>query len=90
MKTTLDLPADLLRAVKIRAAQENRRLKDLVADLLQRGLAEDSRAEGGPRRVKLPLIECPHEARPEDLSPERVAAILLEEETEAALAAMRR
>jgi hypothetical protein len=33
------------------------------------------------RRVKLPLVECAHEARPgEEMSPERVADILLEEE----------
>jgi hypothetical protein len=28
MKTTLDLPDDLERAVKIRAVEENRKLKD--------------------------------------------------------------
>jgi hypothetical protein len=32
MKTRLDLPDDLMRAVKIDAAQNNRRLKDVVAD----------------------------------------------------------
>ena len=33
MKTTLDLPDDLMRAVKVRAVEENRKLKTLVADL---------------------------------------------------------
>lgn len=33
------------------------------------------------RRVKLPLVECAHEARPgEEMTPERVAEALLEEE----------
>lgn len=82
MKTTLDLPEDLVRAVKIRAVQENRRLKDTMADLLRRGLAQE---RGLPatarRRLKLPLVECAHEARPdEEMTPERVADMLLEEE----------
>lgn len=38
MKTTLDLPDPLMREVKIRAAQEGRKLKDLVGELLRRGL----------------------------------------------------
>jgi plasmid stability protein len=35
MKTTLDLPDDLMRAVKIRAAEHNLKLKDIVADALR-------------------------------------------------------
>jgi hypothetical protein len=38
MKTTLDLPDDLMREVKILAARESRKLKDTVADLLARGM----------------------------------------------------
>ena len=82
MKTTLDLPDDLMRAVKIRAVQDNRRLKHTIADLLRRGLAEE-RTVPAPtqRRVKLPLVKCAHEARPgEEMTPERVAEVLLEEE----------
>jgi plasmid stability protein len=82
MKTTLDLPDDLMRAVKIRAVEENRKLRDMMADLLRRGLAQKSgvpAAAGG--RLKLPLVECAHEARPgEEMVPERVAEVLLEEE----------
>jgi plasmid stability protein len=82
MKTTLDLPDDVMRAVKIRAAEENRRLKDTMADLLRRGLAQEHRAPAAVRRrVKLPLVECAHEARPgEEMTPERVADAQLEEE----------
>ncbi|HWN43484.1 MAG TPA: hypothetical protein VNW71_14745 [Thermoanaerobaculia bacterium] len=48
MKTTLDLPDELVR-----------------------------------RRLKLPLVECAHEARPGDeMAPERVAEVLLDEEAE--------
>jgi plasmid stability protein len=82
MKTTLDLPDDLVRAVKIRAAEENRKLRDVTAELLRRGLAQP-RGVASPahRRLRLPLVECAHEARPdEEMTPERVAEVLLAEE----------
>ncbi len=84
MKTTLDLPDDVVRAVKIRAVEENRRLKDTVADLLRRGLAQGPGAPATVRkRVKLPLVECAHEARPgQELTPERVAEVLIEQEAD--------
>ena len=82
MKTTLDLPDDLMRAVKIRAAEDNRKLKDTFADLLRQGLSQ-SASETPPirHRVKLPLIRSTHPARPgEELTPERMDEILLEQE----------
>jgi hypothetical protein len=84
MKTTLDLPDDLMRAVKMRAVEENRRLKDTIAELLRRGLAQGTRVAPAVRkRVKLPLVQCAHEAQPsEEMTPERVAQVLLEEEAE--------
>jgi plasmid stability protein len=39
MKTTLDLPEDLVRAVELRARREGRKLNDAVADLLREALA---------------------------------------------------
>jgi plasmid stability protein len=84
MKTTLDLPDDLLRALKIRAAAENRELEDLVADLLRRGLAQRSEATSMVRQyVRLPLVQCAHEARQgEEMTPAQVAETLIEEEVE--------
>lgn len=38
MKTTLELPDDLMRKLRIRAAESDRRLKDVVAEVLERGL----------------------------------------------------
>jgi plasmid stability protein len=77
MKTTVDLPDDLTRAVKIRAVEENRRFKDTIADLLRRGLAKEERRPAAVRRrLELPLVECAHEARPgEEMIPERVADV---------------
>jgi plasmid stability protein len=48
MKTTLDLPDELMRAVKIRAAERNQRLKDVVADALRAALAAPSAAPAVP------------------------------------------
>jgi hypothetical protein len=73
-----------VRAVKIRAANENRRLKDVVADLLRHGLVEHPRSALRPRRkrVVLPLIKCAHEARKsEELIPDRVTELLAQEES---------
>jgi plasmid stability protein len=38
MKTTLDLPDDILREMKLRALMKGRTLRDLVADFLRQGL----------------------------------------------------
>ena len=84
MKTTLDLPDDLMREIKIRAVNENRKLKDAMADLLRRGLSQKP-ADRLPvrRKVRLPPVECAHEARPEEeMTPDRVAEVLLAEESE--------
>ncbi len=80
MKTTLDLPDDLVRAIKLRAVHEDRTLKDLVAELLRRGLSTTAGPERA-RRVQLPLVHCAHGAIPgEEMTPERVAEVLLADE----------
>lgn len=84
MKTTVDLPAELVRAIKIRAIEENRKLKEMVAELLRRGLAEGPPVEQGAvrRRVTLPLVQTTHPATPgEEMTPERVAAVLVDEDS---------
>ena len=50
MKTTLDLPDDLMKRVKIHAIHEQKKLKDAVAELLDRGLARPT-----PRKFSKPL-----------------------------------
>jgi len=40
MKTTLDLPDHLITEVKIRAAKEKRRMKDVIAEALEKGLRQ--------------------------------------------------
>jgi hypothetical protein len=57
MKTTLDVPDSLMRRVKIRAASEGLKLKDLIAELLEKGL------EAAPA-VTLPVGELPYYRHP--------------------------
>jgi plasmid stability protein len=38
MKTTLDLPDEIVREMKLRALMQGRTLRDLVADFLRQGL----------------------------------------------------
>jgi plasmid stability protein len=85
MKTTLELPDDLMRKIKIRAVNEDRRLKDVVAELLRRGLAAEEGSAVSERRISLPLIVTGRPANPEDeVTPERIAEILAEEDAAAA------
>jgi plasmid stability protein len=89
MKTTLDLPDALVTQVKLRAVRQGRKLKDMVADLLRKGL-EAARDEGPDapapvitkdRKTGLPVIQCKRDASPqEELTPQRVADILLAQE----------
>ena len=85
VKTSLDLPDELVRTIKIRAAKKRRKLKDDIAYLLRRGLAQEPKeSKSVGKRVRLPLVRCAHEARGSgEMTPERVAAILLQEEAEA-------
>ena len=57
MKTTLEIPDDLFREAKSRAALTGVRLKDLVADGLRLVLNERV-ARSVPRRVEFPIIQA--------------------------------
>ncbi len=78
MKTTLDLPEDLVREMKFRAVREGRKLRDVAEEVFRRGLAAPVPSPGGRLRVKLPIIPSPAGAKPFELGGER----LLELETE--------
>lgn len=60
MKTTLDLPNDLVREVKLRAVNEGKKLKDVISDLLRQGLGHPApTVEGVTARrgtIDLPLF----------------------------------
>ncbi len=90
MKTTLDLPDDLVRRLKLRALQDGRKLKDAVADILRAGLAAQKRQSPTDvaivvkdRKTGLPVIQCRRAApRGQELTPERVAEVLNQQEAE--------
>lgn len=52
VKTTLELPEDLMRRVKLRAVHRNQKLKDAIAELLERGMAAASEPPAAPRPPK--------------------------------------
>lgn len=77
VKTTFDLPPDLVRAMKLRAVHEGRKLKDVAADLLQRGLASPAPQEE-PKLAKprievqssgLPVVRCALDAPATRMTP---------------------
>jgi plasmid stability protein len=70
MKTTINLPDDLVRELKLCALLQGRTLRDIVAEFLRKGLAvssspipqprETSKVEIGPDGI--PTIRCRSEA----------------------------
>jgi hypothetical protein len=58
MRTTVDLPEDLLRRVKAAAALKGMKMKDLMALLLERGMRSEGLEEPGKRQGsrKLPTM----------------------------------
>ena len=77
MKTTLDLPADLVKAMKLRAVHEGRKLKDVAAELLERGLREKSPDDSPPVRqaIRLPLFPSSPDAPASKMTTEELLAL---------------
>lgn len=81
MKTTLDLPDDLFRSIKLKAAREGRSIKDVTTELLRRALATPAEA-GLARRAPFPLVVCPP-GPAAGLSPDDVADVLIDADADA-------
>jgi plasmid stability protein len=87
VKTTFDLPPELVRELKLRAVHEGRKLKDLAADLLKRGLAgPKTPAKPQPAKPKieiqangLPVVRCAADAPAKRMGAAELLA--LEQET---------
>jgi plasmid stability protein len=93
MKTTMDLPEDLVRKLKVRAARDRRKLKDLAAEFLREGLAASAGAREPVKPVivkdrasGLPVIQC-RRAPARSMTPEQVADLMLEQDADWALGA---
>lgn len=61
MRTTVNLPDELYRAVRVRAAQEGRTVTSLLEEALRKAL-DDGDADGGEYRVR-PLSGADLDAR---------------------------
>lgn len=81
MKTTLDLPEELVRQMKFQAVREGRKLRDVAEEIFRRGLGMPVPSKGGERRrVSLPIIPTPAGGRPFDLTGERLLELEMEAE----------
>jgi hypothetical protein len=54
VKTTVDIPDELMRRIKMRAVQRNQKLKDIFAQLLEAGMAAQSDS-ASPNRAPKPV-----------------------------------
>lgn len=80
MRTTVDLPADLMHAAKIKAAQHGETLKDLFARAIAHEVRGVSRGRA-TRRLSFPLIG--RDERPRvDITSADIDAVLAAEDVE--------
>jgi len=56
MRTTIDLPPELMRAAKVKAAERGENLKDLFTRAVAREVDTRSRSRKATGRVRLPLV----------------------------------
>ena len=84
MKTTIDLPEDLVREMKVRAVREGRKLREVAEEVFRRGLAapDPIRTPGERHRVKLPIVPAPAGAKPFKISGKRLLELEREAEGE--------
>jgi hypothetical protein len=82
MKTTIDLPEDLVREMKFRAVREGKKLREVAEEVFRRGLAAPAapRGPGGRHRVTLPLVPKTPDSKPFELSGKRLHELELEAE----------
>jgi hypothetical protein len=89
MKTTLDLPDALVHEIERRAKHKGQELAETVAELLEKGLAASPEAVnvfprptiGTNPQTGLACLEGGQPAAPEEeMTPDRIAEVLLEQE----------
>ena len=83
MKTTIDLPPELVKQMKLRAVNEGRKLKDIAAEIITRGLSEDkevsfplfSSARIETNSNGLPVVVCGKDAPASRMTIEELLAL---------------
>lgn len=77
MKMTFELPPDLVTRLKMKAAQDGTKLKDLIAEACRRLLAEEERPrKRNPPASPFPVIKGGKAKGAEAISPDRVDELL--------------
>ncbi len=84
MRTTIDLPDDVLRRAKIAAVERGSSLRQLVIDALKREMEEPSRVRA--RRMTSPPIKLAADSPLRTLSPDEIKRLDTEAEVEAEVA----
>ena len=80
MRTTLDLPDDLFRQVKAKAALEGTNLKTLLTRYVESGLRQPPAPASPSQRSKLPVIKRRGKRAVPSLTPELQARIQEQED----------
>jgi plasmid stability protein len=84
MKTTMDLPDELIREVKLRAVVQRRTVKDLVAEFLREGLGMEPLRRPKKRSANsmvvigqngLPVVRCAPDAPAARMSVKELLAL---------------
>ncbi len=57
MKTTLDLPDDLVKEIKLRAVHDGKKLKETAAELLRKGLNVETKHSPATVRVGKKILK---------------------------------
>ena len=83
MRTTIDLPDDVLRRAKITAVERGSSLRQLVIDALRHELEAPSR---GRRRMTSPPVKLTADSPLRALSPDEIKRLDAEAEAEAEVA----
>ncbi|MCO4095136.1 MAG: hypothetical protein HEQ37_17520 [Acidovorax sp.] len=78
MRTTLDLPDDLLRHLKAQAALEGTTLKQLVLTLVERGLNTSARTRPESARSTLPTLALNKPLMADDFSTAGLFGVLVD------------
>jgi hypothetical protein len=76
MRTTLELPDSLFKHLKTRAAMEGSTLRDLVVQLVERGLQAPAESEAAPATLPSIRLGAPMALRAHEFSNANLSALL--------------
>jgi len=90
MRTTIDLPDELYRTLKTRAAISGVTLRDLIQHLIEQGLGSGEQANSASASRPPPPVIIPATGTPINITPEDIRRIEEEEDLERYARSLRR